>query len=196
MSIDRERIAADLAHVPAVAGSDGRLAVFGVSACRLPADLWYGFAQRLAGALGDELSAEAEELLAEAARESAYHLAYGVVTSEAWCQVVAPCVQRPPADTLQGACAVFAACGWPAVEIVDFVPGRRLGLRAIDDVPAVAAGAPGFDRERAIMARGMAAALMDLAYSPRAYPDGMGEFHCRGRAAAGVDRADFTAARA
>lgn len=197
MGEERNRVAGGFTRTRVGEDEDGLIAAFGIPLTRLPADLWHGFATRLLDAVGGELATDAEELLAGSAQESGYHLGYGILTSDAWRESVAPNLVRLPDDLLAGACAAFAACGWPEAEIVAFTPGERLALRA-PCASAAGGGGPGADtRPRAALLRGMAAALMDLACADQPYPDGLGTYRCAPAVAApGGDRADFVVTRA
>ncbi|MHB8078157.1 MAG: hypothetical protein ACYDIE_02730 [Candidatus Krumholzibacteriia bacterium] len=197
MSVDRNRVAAGFARTQVGQDEDGLLAAFGIPLTRLPADLWHVFAARLLDAVGAEVAEDTVELLADSAQQSGYHLGYGILTSEAWRESVAPSLERLPDDLLHGACAAFAACGWPEAEIVDFAPGERLTLRAsrtVTDSPDRRGADP---RPQFALLRGMAAALMDLACADQPYPEGLGTYRCATAVPApdGV-RADFVVTRA
>jgi hypothetical protein len=197
MSDDRKRVAAGFTRIQVGEDEDGLIAAFGIPLTRLPADLWHGFAVRLLDAVGEDLETDAEELLVDSAQESGYHLGYGILTSDAWLESVAPYLVRLPDDLLAGACAAFAACGWPEAEIVAFAPRERLALRA----PRAPAGGPekrdADVRPQEALLRGLAAALMDLACADQPYPDGLGTYRCA-PAAAAPDGAgiDFVVTRA
>jgi len=178
MNVDRNRVAAGFTRTQVGEDEDGFIAAFGIPLTRLPADLWHTFASRLLDAVGGDLTADAEELLVDSAQESGYHLGYGILTSDAWRESVAPNLVRLPDDLLEGACAAFAACGWPEAEIVAFTPGERLALRGprgVADSPDRRGADP---RPQVALLRGMAAALMDLACADQPYPDGLGTYRC------------------
>lgn len=197
MSDDRNRVAAGFTRAQVGEDEDGLIAAFGIPLTRLPADLWHGFAVRLLDAVGGELETDAEELLVDSAQESGYHLGYGILTSEAWLESVAPNLVRLPDDLLEGACAAFVACGWPEAEIVAFAPGERLALRA-PCAPVLGPADRAADlRPRVALLRGMAAALMDLACADQPYPDGLGTYRCAPAIPApDGDRVDFVVTRA
>jgi len=197
MSVDRNRVAAGFTRTQVGEDEDGLIAAFGIPLTRLPADLWHGFAARLLDAVGGELEPDAEELLVDSAHESGYHLGYGLLTSDAWRETVAPTLVRLPDDLLEGACAAFAACGWPEAEIVAFTPGERLALRAACGAADGPEGAGSDLRPRTALLRGLAAALMDLACADQPYPDGLGTYRCAPAAPLPDGfRADFVVTRA
>lgn len=197
MSIDRNQVVAGFTRTQVGEDEDGLIAAFGIPLTRLPADLWHVFAARLLDAVGAEIAADAEELLADSAQQSGYHLGYGILTSAAWREAVAPSLARLPDDLLEGACLAFAACGWPEAEIVAFTPGERLTLRASRKV-AASPDRRGVDpRPQVALLRGMAAALMDLACADQPYPDGLGTYRCAAAVPTPDDAGiDYTVTRA
>ena len=96
-----------------------------------------------------------------AAYECGYHTGCGIITSDAFNDVVLPMVTEGEKDILRGAFAAFTAWGWAKSGIVQLKPGERMVVRANDYYEADSGG----EGLRAYMLRGLCQAFFDLTYA-------------------------------
>lgn len=177
MTIDKERVIKKTLELTVGRNEEGLIPFFGVYVQKLPIDFWNGFARRLVNSVPGDLTEAAELLLVNAAQESCYHTAHGVILSEDWTKIVSTMVKTIE-DMIHGAFIAFSVWGWGETEIIELIPKEKMIVRAYKYYESDVLLHGKTKRPCAYMMRGMCAAFMDLAYGDALYPDGLRTFEC------------------
>jgi hypothetical protein len=172
MAIDRQKVIDALSKIVLAGDERGLIEKCNVLINQLPTTFWNSFATRLVEKADPDLREATEYLLYNAAHECGYHTGYGIITSDAWQEVVAPMVEKQPEDILHGAYAVFAAWGWADAEIVELLPNEKMVVRAYHYYEADVVKYGRSKRHSAYMLAGVCAAFMELAYAGDYDPTG------------------------
>lgn len=168
-SMGEAAVADALLADPLRADPSGRIEAYGASLTRLWGDLYskvsFRFEREVPRVMGNKFRNLASILLAEAGHVGAFHSFGGILASEAWRERVEPHLGSPE-DRVHALVAVVDALGWGAWRVHALVPGERLSLRVYDGYEAIGyrRHAGRSDAPRCHLARGAAAAIMNLVY--------------------------------
>lgn len=149
----------------------------------LPASFWAKFEESLTGSSVESHLDSEEWSLVQAARDLGYHSGHDVISSINWSGFVTPLDSEDadPSDVLHATFAALTGMGLDDCEIVELVPFERLVLRAYGYWGLLIPGPVRNRRTATLVARGICAAVMDLAYGgpyARSRRSGAGTFTC------------------
>ncbi|MGB9080039.1 MAG: hypothetical protein WCD00_01990 [Desulfuromonadaceae bacterium] len=174
MTVMRDTVVKSLAKITIQGDENGLIPEYDVLVNQLPASLLNTFSERLMAAAPPDRKAKVAGGLVRAAYECGYHTGCGIITSDAFNDVVLPMVTEGEKDILRGAFAAFTAWGWAKSGIVQLKAGERMVIRANDYYEADSGG----EGLRAYMLQGLCQAFFDLTYADP-YPDGMDTYLCQ-----------------
>lgn len=175
MTVMRDTVVKSLAKINIIEGDEnGLIPEYDVLVNLLPTSLLNALAEKLMSAAPPEKKPMVAEGLVRAAYECGYHTGCGIITSDAFNDVVLPMVTEGEKDILRGAFAAFTAWGWAKSGIVQLKPGEKMVIRANDYYEADSGG----EGLRAYMLRGLCQAFFDLTYADP-YPAGMDTYVCQ-----------------
>ncbi len=174
MTVMRDTVVKSLAKINIEGDENGLIPEYDVLVNQLPTSLLNALAEKFMAAAPAEKKPMVAEGLVRAAYECGYHTGCGIITSDAFNDVVLPMVTEGEKDILRGAFAAFTAWGWAKSGIVQLKPGERMVIRANDYYEADSSG----EGLRAYMLRGLCQAFFDLTYAD-AYPAGMDTYVCQ-----------------
>lgn len=174
MTVMRDTVVKSLAKITIQGDENGLIPEYDVLVNQLPASLLNTFSERLMAAAPPDRKAKVADGLVRAAYECGYHTGCGIITSDAFNDVVLPMVTEGEKDILRGAFAAFTAWGWAKSGIVQLKAGERMVIRANDYYEADSNG----EGLRAYMLQGLCQAFFDLTYADP-YPDGMDTYVCQ-----------------
>jgi hypothetical protein len=159
-------------------------APFGGTLDRLPASFWERFEESLNGSNAEEVLEASEWSLMQSARDMGYDAGLEVFEAVG-AKTLAPALDFDEASGSHALRATFCALsgiGMDDCEVVEFVPFERLVLRIYGYWGLLMPG-PGRTRRRGtLVARGLCAAVMDVAYGDHRRESGRTEvanFSCR-----------------
>ncbi len=174
MTVMRDTVVKSLAKITIEADENGLIPEYDVLVNLLPTSLLNAISEKFMSAAPPEKKPMVAAGLERAAYECGYHTGCGIITSDAFNDVVLPMVTEGEKDILRGAFAAFTAWGWAKSGIVQLKPGEKMVIRANDYYEADSGG----EGLRAYMLRGLCQAFFDLTYADP-YPDGMDTYICQ-----------------
>lgn len=178
MAIDREKIITTVSKIPFTPNENGLITAFGTSMQQLPTTFWHHLTWQLLNHNTTDLD-KLEKSLIKMAHESTYYTGYHLIISNEWNHLIAPMVEKHPEDVVKAMLAVFAAWGFGNLELIELDAFKKMVIQATHYHESEITQLGTINRPCAYMIRGVCAALMDLAYPEKHYPEALGTYKCQ-----------------
>lgn len=168
-NVDEEKVIESMSELEIRGDEEGLIPVFGVYLTIMPLEFYnrisYNF-EKLLEEFQLGLSRSASELLIYAGVVCGIYTLGGIVKSQEWETIIAPMVKNRE-DKVHGIVAATNSLGWGRWRIIELKPGKRLVIKSYNPYEATwyrrvfgKSNGP-----KCYMLRGVAASIMDLAYT-------------------------------
>ena len=136
-NIDEEKIINTLVKMPFYGNNQGLIPAFNVYLANTPADFYNLICIRFMENMKKQgLFNTAKNLLLFAGEVCAVNTLRGIIISAEWYELIAPMVQEE-SDNLYGLIAVTNALGWGNWHVINYEPGERLQMEALNGYEAL-----------------------------------------------------------
>jgi len=136
-NIDEEKIINALVEMPFYGNNQGLIPAFNVYLANTPADFYNSICIRFMESMKEQgLFNTAKNLLLFAGEVCAVNTLRGIIISAEWYELIAPMVQEE-SDNLYGLIAVTNGLGWGNWHVINYEPGERLLMEALNGYEAL-----------------------------------------------------------